>query len=163
MPNPRITNLLISLFTLTMMLVAMLYFERYLGLQPCPLCMAQRLFAVLTGLVALVAYVHNPGLLGRKIYAALTAVAALGGAMVAGRQVWLQSLPEDQIPACGPTLDWMLEAQFPMAEVLRAMFLGEGSCAEIKWQWGLSIPGWTLVAFVFLISVAIFQLIRRAD
>jgi disulfide bond formation protein DsbB len=58
----------------------------------------------------------------------------------------------------------MLEAQFPMAEVLRAMFLGEGSCAEIHWQLlGLSIPGWTLVAFVFLIGVAIFQLIRRAD
>lgn len=164
MPSLRITNLLISLFTLTMMLVALLFFQMYLGLMPCPLCVSQRVFAILTGLIALVAFFHNPGTKGSKIYAGLTAAAALGGAMVAGRQVWLQSLPEDQIPACGPTLDWMLQADFPMAEVLAAMFLGEGSCAEIKWQMmGLSIPGWTLVAFAFLIGVAIFQLIRRAD
>lgn len=164
MPSLRITNLLISLFTLTMMLVALLFFQMYLGLMPCPLCVSQRVFAILTGLIALVAFFHNPGVKGSKIYAGLTAAAAMGGAMVAGRQVWLQSLPEDQIPACGPTLDWMLQADFPMAEVLAAMFLGEGSCAEIKWQMmGLSIPGWTLVAFAFLIGVAIFQLIRRAD
>ena len=164
MPNARLTNLLIALFTLIMMLVALLYFQMYLGLMPCPLCVSQRVFAILTGVIALVAFVHNPAILGRRIYAGFTGLAALGGALVASRQVWLQSLPEDQIPACGPTLDWMLEAQFPMAEVLRAMFLGEGSCAEIKWQlMGLSIPGWTLVAFVFLIGVAIFQLIRRAD
>jgi len=164
MPGTRTTNLLISLFTLTMMLVALFYFQMHLGLMPCPLCVSLRLFAILTALIALTAYVHNPGSRGRKVYAGLTATTALGGALVAGRQVWLQSLPEDQIPACGPTLDWMLESNFPLAEVLAAMFLGEGSCAEIKWQLlGLSIPGWTLVAFAFLIGVAIFQLIRRAD
>jgi disulfide bond formation protein DsbB len=78
--------------------------------------------------------------------------------------VWLQSLPEDQIPACGPTLNWMLEANFPLSEVLAAMFLGEGSCAEIKWQLlGLSIPGWTLVAFLMLIGASVFQLLRRPN
>jgi protein dithiol:quinone oxidoreductase len=164
MPSTRRTNLLIALFTLTMMLVALFYFQIYLGLIPCPLCVAQRIFAILTGLMALIAFVHNPGSRGVKLYAGLTALAAVGGALVAGRQVWLQSLPEDQIPACGPTLGWMLEAKFPMSEVLSALFLGEGSCAEIKWQFlGLSIPGCTLVAFMFLIGVAIFQLIRRAD
>lgn len=161
MPNARITNLLIALFTLTMMLVALLFFQMYLGLIPCPLCISQRVFAILTGLVALIAFIHNPGSKGQRIYAVLTAAAALGGAMVAGRQVWLQSLPEDQVPACGPTLDWMLQTDYPFADVLAAMFLGEGSCAEIKWQlMGISIPGWTLVAFAVLIGVAIFQLVR---
>jgi len=160
MPGTRTTNLLISLFTLTMMLVALFYFQMHLGLMPCPLCVSQRVFAILTGLIALTAYVHNPGSRGRKVYAGLTATTALGGALVAGRQVWLQSLPEDQIPACGPTLDWMLESNFPLAEVLAAMFLGEGSCAEIKWQLlGLSIPGGTLDAFALNIIEPVVPLV----
>lgn len=164
LPSPRLTNLLIAAFSLAMMLVALVYFQYLLGLFPCPLCVSQRIFAIATGLIALLAFVHNPGVKGLRIYAGLTALAALGGAAIAGRQVWLQSLPEDQIPACGPTLDWMLEADFPLAEVLSAMFLGEGSCAEIQWQFlGLSIPGWTLVAFLILIGAALFQLVRRCD
>lgn len=161
LPSIRITNLLITIFTALMMLIAVLYFQETLHLLPCPLCVSQRIFAIAAGVIALIAFVHNPEDRGRKIYAALTAIAALGGASISGRQVWLQSLPADQIPACGPTLDWMFETNFPMQEILSAMFFGEGSCAEIKWQFlGLSIPGWTLVAFVFLIGVAVFQFLR---
>lgn len=161
LPGVRLTNLLIALFTLVMMLVAIFYFQKALGLIPCPLCVSQRGFAIATGAIALIAFLHNPALKGQRIYGTLTTLAALGGAGVAGRQVWLQSLPEDQIPACGPTLDWMFQANFPMQEILGAMFFGEGSCAEIKWMFlGLSIPGWTLVAFFFLAAVAIFQTAR---
>ena len=161
LPGIRTTNLLITLFTVAMMLIAVVYFQGMLYLLPCPLCVSQRVFAITTGVIALIAFIHNPGRKGQKIYAILTALAALGGSSISGRQVWLQSLPEDQIPSCGPTLDWMFTANFPLQEILGAMFFGEGSCAEIKWQFlGLSIPGWTLVAFIFLISVAIFQFIR---
>ncbi len=161
LPGVRITNLLIAAFTLLMMLVAVLYFQMMLHLIPCPLCVSQRGFVIATGLIALAAFIHNPGATGTKIYAALTTLAALGGAAIAGRQVWLQSLPEDQIPACGPTLDWMFQANFPLQEILGAMFFGEGSCAEIKWMFlGLSIPGWTLVAFLFLAAVGVFQFSR---
>ena len=161
LPGIRTTNLLITLFTVAMMLIAVVYFQGMLYLLPCPLCVSQRVFAITTGVIALIAFIHNPGRKGQKIYAILTALAALGGSSISGRQVWLQSLPEDQIPSCGPTLDWMFTANFPLQEILGAMFFGEGSCAEIKWQFlGLSIPGWTLVAFIFLISVAIFQFFR---
>ncbi len=162
LPGIRVTNLLIALFTLVMMLVAVIYFQEILHLIPCPLCVSQRVFVIGVGVIALIAFVHNPGSSkGQKIYAALTALMALVGSSVSGRQVWLQSLPEDQIPACGPTLDWMFSANFPLQEIIGAMFFGEGSCAEIKWQLlGISIPGWTLVAFIFLISVAVFQFIR---
>jgi protein dithiol:quinone oxidoreductase len=164
LPSFRITNLLIAIFTALMMLIAVLYFQETLHLLPCPLCVSQRVFAIATGVLALIAFIHNPQGRGRKIYAALTGLAAFGGATISGRQVWLQSLPEDQIPACGPTLDWMFETNFPLQEILSAMFFGEGSCAEIKWQlFGISIPGWTLVAFIFLISVAVFQFVRSGE
>ena len=163
LPSIRITHLLIAIFTALMMLIAVLYFQETLHLLPCPLCVSQRVFAIATGVIAFIAFLHNPGTKGQKIYAVLTALAAFGGSTISGRQVWLQSLPEDQIPACGPTLDWMFEASFPLQEILAAMFFGEGSCAEIKWQFlGLSIPGWTLVAFIFLISVSIFQFYRAS-
>lgn len=161
LPGIRLTNLLIAIFTLLMMLIAVLYFQKMLHLIPCPLCVSQRGFAIATGVIALAAFIHNPGSTGTRIYASLTALAAAGGATIAGRQVWLQNLPEDQIPACGPTLDWMFQANFPMQEILGAMFFGEGSCAEVKWMFmGLSIPGWTLVAFLFLLAVSVFQLLR---
>ena len=161
LPGIRTTNLLIALFTVAMMLIAVVYFQGMLYLLPCPLCVSQRVFAITTGVIALIAFVHNPAKKGQKVHAILTALAALGGSSISGRQVWLQSLPEDQIPSCGPTLDWMFTDNFPLQEILGAMFFGEGSCAEIKWQFlGLSIPGWTLVAFIFLISVAIFQFFR---
>ena len=165
LPCIRTTNLLMALFTLVMMLVAVIYFQEMLHLIPCPLCVSQRVFAIGVGVVTLIAFIHNPhSRRAQKVYAGLTTLVAFGGASVSGRQVWLQSLPEDQIPACGPTLDWMFTANFPLQEILSAMFFGEGSCAEIKWQlFGISIPGWTLVAFIFLISVAVFQFFRRAD
>ena len=164
LPSIRITNLLIAIFTALMMLIAVLYFQETLHLLPCPLCVSQRVFAIMAGAIALIAFFHNPSGKGRKIYAVLTGLAAFLGSTISTRQVWLQSLPEDQIPACGPTLDWMLEAKFPMQEVLAAMFFGEGSCAEIKWQFlGLSIAGWTLVAFVFLIAVSVFQFVRSGE
>ena len=164
LPGIRTTNLLIALFTLAMMLIAVFYFQETLHLLPCPLCVSQRIFAIGTGVMAFIAFLHNPkSSKGQKIYALLTALFAFGGSTISGRQVWLQSLPADQIPSCGPTLDWMITANFPLQEILASMFFGEGSCAEIKWQFlGLSIPGWTLVAFIFLISVAIFQFVRAS-
>lgn len=161
LPGVRVTNLLIALFALFMMLVAVLYFQNMLHLIPCPLCVSQRGFAIATGAIAFIAFVHNPGTTGSRLYAALTTLAAIGGAAIAGRQVWLQNLPPEKVPTCGPTLDWMFQANFPLQEILGAMFFGEGSCAEIKWMFlGLSIPGWTLVAFVFLAAVGLFQLVR---
>ncbi len=154
-------NLLIFAFTFSMMLVALLYFQEYLGLLPCPLCVSQRIFTILTGLIALVGYVHRPGRTGVRAYAVGTFLAAAGGISISLRQVWLQSLPEDQVPACGPTLDYLIDF-FPMQDVLRAMFLGDGDCAEVHWQlFGLSIPGWTAVCFAILMSLSVYQFFRK--
>ncbi len=80
-----------------------------MGLEACPLCMTQRVFVVLWGVIALIGALHNPRHWGRRVYGALCGLAAWAGAAVAARHVWLQHLPADQVPACGPSLDYMLE------------------------------------------------------
>jgi len=155
-------NLALFAFSASMMLIAFFFFQKYLGLLPCPLCVTQRIFAIGFGVIALIAVLHNPAAHKQRIYSTFIALSAAAGAGVSIRQLYLQSLPADQVPSCGPTLPYLME-YFPLGEVLRAMFLGEGSCAEIKWQLlGISIPGLTLVAFLMVIAICIWQIFRKA-
>lgn len=135
----------------------------YVGLEPCPLCIFQRVAFIGILVVCLVAAIHGPRGPGRFVYGALAFVAAASGAGVAIRHLWLQSLPADQVPACGPGLDYLMEA-FPLAEVVRLAFTGSGECAEIDWSFlGLSMPGWSLVWFIlFAIGSLWFGFRRRA-
>lgn len=157
---PRLLNLLAFLACVVAMAGA-LYLEHVEGLDPCPLCIFQRVGVIVAGLFFLLAVLHNPGATGQRIYAALAAVGALGGAAVAGRHVWLQGLPPEQVPACGPALDYMMDV-FPFLEVLSMVLTGSGECAKIDWLFlGITLPGWSLVVFVGLSAVALFQLLRR--
>ena len=52
---------------------------------------------------ALIALIHNPAALGQTIYSGLGISACLVTIGIAARQLWLQSLPADQVPACGPS------------------------------------------------------------
>ncbi len=128
-----------------------LYSQYVGGLLPCPLCSFQRGAFVALGLVFLAGAVHGPrGRGGRGVYGVLAVACAALGAAIAGRHVWLQSLPADQVPACGPDLSYMMEA-FPLADVLRRVFTGSGECAEVDWTFlGLAMPAWSLVWFVLL-------------
>lgn len=137
-----------------------LYAQYGLGLDPCPLCVLQRVAVIACGVVLLLGAIHNPGRVGAAIYALLVVLFAAGGAAVAARHVWLQTLPPDQVPACGPGLTYMLETM-PFADVLATVFRGDGNCANIDWSFlDLSMPGWTLVFFVTMI-VAGLVLTRR--
>jgi disulfide bond formation protein DsbB len=137
-----------------------LYLQYGEGIEPCPLCMLQRICVVAMGVVFLIAALHNPGRAGASVYALVQLVFGGAGAGIAARQVWLQSLPKDQVPACGMGLDYMLET-LPFTDVLRNVLEGSGECAEKGWEFlHLSIAGWTLVFFVAMI-VASFALIRR--
>ncbi|WP_040475417.1 disulfide bond formation protein B [Vreelandella jeotgali] len=135
---------------LLMMAVA-LGLEHIGGLEPCPLCVFQRIGVIATGVVLAVAAGHHPaGRSGRGLYALLALVAVAGGGFVAGRHVWLQSLPADQVPSCGPGLDYMLEV-LPMQEVIATVLSGSGECANIAASFaGLSLPAWTLIGFIGL-------------
>ncbi len=139
-----------------------LYAQHVLGLEPCPLCIFQRLAFMALGAVFLVGALHAPsGRAGRAIYAVLAALAAGVGMGVAGRHVWLQSLPPDQVPACGPGLDYMLEA-FPFWDVLARVFRGSGECAEVDWLFlGLSMPAWNLIVYGLFAAGALWAGLRR--
>ena len=151
-----------SLVTLAIvsMLFARVYLQGFLGLEACPLCMTQRAFVVLWGIIALIAVVHNSQGLGSRIYAVLCGLAALGGAAVAARHVWLQHLPENLVPACGPNLDYMLE-NLPFEDTLAIVLAGDGNCAEITWSvLGFSIPEQTLAVFCIALLVCLWQTVR---
>lgn len=127
-----------------------LFVQHVLHYEPCPMCIFQRVGVMGTGLLFLIAALHGPTAAGRWVYAVLTALAATAGGAVSARHVWLQSLPPDQVPACGPTLDYLMD-MLPVMEVVRMVMEGDGNCAKIDVQWlGLSMPAWTLVAFVGL-------------
>lgn len=160
MPSSRVLNF--AGFIACAALIAFAYFLEYVqGLEPCPLCMAQRIAVIAVGLVLLAAALHNPAALGRRLYAGFTILFALGGAALATRQLWLQSLPPDQVPACGPGLYYMLEV-FPLSEVLMTMLQGTGDCAKVDWTFlGLSIAGWTFVWFGLFILFGVYQLLRK--
>ncbi len=157
---PRTLNLLGFLACAGMMAFA-LFMQYALALEPCPLCILQRIAVIAAGGFFLLGALHNPGPVGVRIYGGLALLASLAGIGVAGRQVWLQHLPPEQVPSCGPGLDYMMEV-FPLTEVLGMILRGSGECAEIAAQWlGLSIPEWTLIGFVAL-SAWTLLVIRNA-
>ncbi|MBS3954046.1 MAG: disulfide bond formation protein B [Methylomicrobium sp.] len=133
------------------------YFQFVGGLEPCPLCISQRIGIMLTGLVFLIAGLHNPAEKGRKIYSILGTLVALSGGAVSVRHIWIQHLPPDEVPECGPGIEYMME-NFPLAEVIKQMLSGTGDCAKVDWTLlGFSMPAWTLVAFLMLAGLSLLQ------
>ena len=162
LPSARICNALIALVALVAMLVA-LYLQHYQGLEPCPLCVFQRVAVIGVGVMALIAAVHGPQAWGQRVYSGVMALSAVAGVVVAGRHVWLQHLPADQVPSCGPGLDFWIAA-LPWQQVVQQVFQGSGECAKVDWTLlGLSLPMWTLMLFVGLLLAALVQLVRRPN
>tara|TARA_B100001996_G_scaffold174680_1_gene133322 strand:- start:359 stop:802 length:444 start_codon:yes stop_codon:yes gene_type:complete len=125
-----------------------LYLEYVQGLEPCPLCVFQRIAYILIGLIALIGATHNPKDLFLVIYKFLIIITAITGALIAGRQVWLQHLPPELVPECGPGLDYMLNV-FPLSDAIKMILSGSGECAEVQWRFiGFSIAEWSLIMFI---------------
>lgn len=160
LPAHRSLNLL-GFAGCTGLILTAFWFQYVMGLEPCPLCMAQRIMIYVSGILFLAAAIHNPAIVAQRIYAGFIMLFSLGGIGLASRQVWLQSLPADQVPACGPGLDYMLDV-LPWAEILAVMVRGTGDCAKIQWTFlGLSIPGWCLVAFIGMVVLCLIQMRQR--
>lgn len=122
------------------------YAQAILQLEPCPLCIFQRVGVAVAAVLFLLAALHHPRRWGAPVYGALLLIAALATMAVAARHLWIQHLPEGSVPACGATLSYMLDV-FPIADVVRKVLTGSGECARITWTFlGLSMPGWVLLA-----------------
>ena len=126
---PRRPAYLLGAFTCAGLMAWALWLQYGMGLDPCPLCSLQRLAVIAIGVVFLVAGLHNPARLGAGIYAGLTVIIGLFGAVTAMRHVWIQSLPKGEVPECGMGLNYMLET-LPLTDVLTKVFKGSGECAE---------------------------------
>ena len=157
--SSRLIFLLVFLVCAGLLGVAF-YMEHVMGLEPCPLCWLQRFGFMAAGLVSLLAALHGPGSVGIRIYGFLLVVGSGAGLAMAGRQLWLQNLPADQVPSCGPSVDYMLEV-LPWMDVLTTALKGTGDCAEVTWRFlGLSIPGWTAVFFSLVIITGLVMMFR---
>ncbi len=138
-----------------------LYAEHALMLMPCPLCVFQRMAVIALGIAFALAALHNPRGGGRHVYTGLIAVTAGAGIGVAGRHVWLQNLPPDRVPSCGPGFDYIIES-FPLSEALQLIFTGSGECASIDWQFlGLSMPAWVVISVLVIGGVGLWNNLRH--
>jgi len=143
-------------------LLAYGYYLQYFDAQdPCPLCIVQRLFFFGVMIVLGAAALHGPARAGRVAYSIVAFILALGGLATATRQVWLQHLPADQVPACGPSLDYMVR-NYPFSRMLHLLLRGSGQCAEVHWRFlGLSIAEWSWLWFAGFAALALALALRN--
>jgi len=139
-------------FIITLLMIALaLFMQHYMELLPCPLCIVQRVIVMVLAVVFFMGFLHNPATWGRRVYGLLLTLISAGGLLVAGRHTWLQHLPADKVPECGPGLEFWMN-NLPPNEVIQKVFQGSGECAEVAYRFiGLSIAEWSLVAFVLFL------------
>jgi disulfide bond formation protein DsbB len=160
LPNRRLLNLA-GFFACAGMMGFALYAQYVLLLDPCPLCVFQRIATILLGIVFLIATLHNPGRLGARIYGVLVALPAAFGVGVATWHVRLQNMPKDEIPSCGPGFEYIME-NFALFDALSMIFEGSGECADVVWRLlGLSMPSWVIVGLGGLGVAGIWNNLRK--
>lgn len=136
------------------------YLQHVENLLPCPLCVAQRVAYWLLGLIALLAFLHNPKVIGRRLYGFLMSAFALTGAIIAARHSWLIRYPESL--ECGISPEEAFLNSLPIAEWWPGMFEANGDCTDVDWKFlSLTIPDWSLIAFVTLGIIAIYILVAK--
>jgi disulfide bond formation protein DsbB len=151
------------LLLVTLLVLGSAFYLQYMkGLLPCPLCVMQRFFAFLFAMVCIMGLslsTHRRA----SIVTLLQMVFSAAGLFFAARQLWLQSLPINELPACLPGLD-ILMRYFPWQDVAHALLWGTSDCGEVNWQFlGLSMPAWAALYFLamFLLSGLILLCLKR--
>lgn len=153
---------LFAFFVCCALLSIALFLQIHVGLIPCPLCTIQRLIVTILGFLFLIGALLNPYFKWRRAYHSIIFLTAATGITAAGRQVWLQSLPPDQVTTCGASLHYLLQI-LPLNQVLLLVFQGAGECAKVTWRLlGLSMAGWTLVFFSIFALLALWQVLRKS-
>ena len=161
MMNRRLPNL-VGFALCAALLAYALYSQFHLGLDPCPLCIFQRVGMAATGVLFLLAALHNPRAGGRNVYAVLIALAALATAAVAARHVYVQHLPPGSLPSCGAPLGTLFKFS-PFFEVIKKVLTGSGECGEVNWRFlGLAMPAWVLLWSLGLAALGLRANLRRA-
>jgi disulfide bond formation protein DsbB len=144
----RRTGNLLGLLACVGLIAYALYVQYGVGLEPCPLCILQRVSVIVAGVLFLVAMLHNPADRGARVYGVLIDLAALLGILIAARHIWIIAQPPGAVAECGASLEYMMDV-LPLHEVLGKVLTGSGECAKIDWHFlGLNMPTWVLMALV---------------
>lgn len=159
LPSRR-TGYFLAFFVCAALMAYALYLQYALDLEPCPLCMFQRVALIAMGAVFLIAALQGPARTGAWVYCAVLFLLGGAGSGLALRHLWIQSLPADQVPACGMGIGYMFET-LPFFDVVARTLKGSGECAKVDLVLGLSIPAWTLVLFVILIVWSVLLAARQ--
>lgn len=159
--SARTTYIFLFGLTLWIFLFSLLL-EYGFGLAPCSLCLLDRyLMAILAGLFA-IALLHNPTPIGQIFYAIITFTLSFLGILLTARHIWIMHLPPDQVPACTPGLNYLMET-LPILEVLLVTLRGSGECAQnVGMFLGIPLPEWTLGVFILLTLACLLPLIQKA-
>ena len=141
--------------------ISVFFMEGYLNLEPCPLCIISRFIVAALTLLFLLIVLHNPGILGYKIYAGLSMLLIAAGIAVSARHIWLQSLPPELVPGCTPDIAYLFD-RFLLFEALGTVFNSTGECADVSWTFlGLTIPQQTLLFFIVLLLLILFAFVKN--
>lgn len=125
-------------------------------LEPCPLCITQRICFMALGVTFFIGAFAKPATLYAKLATLAQVIAALTGAGWAIRHWWIQAHKADMVVDCGVGLDYMFQ-NFPLKKAFTLLFRGTGDCATIDWTFlGLSLPQLALISFVALGGYAVF-------
>ena len=151
----RLWSFNLVIITLAVLILSF-YFEYVRGLNPCPLCWMQRSCVVLLLVLVCANFYLHRSAAARSVLLGQMLVAS-AGIFLAARQLWLQSLPTEQIPVCLPGIGAMIH-YLPWSDVAHALLLGGGDCAEVSWTWlGLSMPGWTMLYFLGMLLASLLS------
>ncbi|WP_221793452.1 disulfide bond formation protein B [Oceanobacter mangrovi] len=165
-PTPLRWLYLAGFFICAALLGTAYYFEIVEFMEPCPLCMAQRFFVLLVGVFCLLAFLFDKFRWPSRLFLGLGTASAIGGAFVSDHHVWIQSLPPEDVPACGPSFEYLMET-LPLDALIQIMLSGDGNCADISWMYlGISMPGWMRLIFILFALVGFAALVytwRRSN
>lgn len=159
----RLTSRTLFVFGLLLVFFSMsyaIYLQFFHGIEPCSLCVFQRLAYIVYAIVVIIVLIHHPKGWGMRVYAFLSLWPLLVGLIVALRQAWVQSLPAGQAPGCGPGLNFLLQ-EFMLSKVFQIVWAGSSDCAIVTWRFlNLSMAVWSAILFVILIFLSLIVLFR---
>ncbi len=157
--TPARTWFLFGFLSCIAMELGAIYFQFVLKLEPCPLCITQRLIVFSLALIFLIGTIHNPGSIGVRIYAGLAAFASFAGASVATYHFVIQHLPHEELSSCGPGASYILE-HFKLADIIRLFLTGTGDCTQVVWTFlGLSMPFWVGLCFSGIFALCVWLVV----
>ncbi len=138
-----------------------LYVQFALAIEPCPMCIFQRIVFIVLAIVFLAGAIQNPRERGRRVYGVILLLSAFVGIGIAARHIWVQHQPPDPYAGCAPGWNYMI-SNFPLSKALKQAFTGSADCSVVNWTlFGFSMPAWTLLCFALLGAGAVYAAFRK--